>query len=97
MLAAFNITLRNLGPGIAHGKFECRQHLHVWNYTHQTQIYIQVFWKAFSVIFGAFSGSGWKYTYTFIKKLIKVKKEKKKERSKFLVSSPVLWNTINLN
>ena len=31
-----------VGPGIAHGKYECR-YLSVWNDTHQMQIYIQVF------------------------------------------------------
>ena len=35
----------NVGPEIADGKFECCQHLPVWNYTHQMLIYIQVYYK----------------------------------------------------
>ena len=31
------------GPKFAQGNVECRYHLPVWNYTHQMQIYIQVF------------------------------------------------------
>ena len=45
----------NVGPGIGYGKFKCRKHLPVWNYTHQMQIYMQVIYKLTVIMM-----KGWK-------------------------------------